>query len=521
MPSKLYRFFNNTGGLNLRSTDTSLDNNEAEEIDNLHLTGDGAWTTHDIGYRIINTTPMAVGATIRGMTTFNTPTGQQYLVAMAGSKLGTVGTGDGTLTTLSSSLNLTSEIVSFITFQGVLILLNKDNHPLTWDGQNTPRELAGWPPSIGGLSPGYPAFGEIYANRLVVAGDENNPSMVYISELENPENFSPSLAEGVSDASPGTIQISPGDGEKITGLKTLYLPVDSREILLIFKERSTYMLTGNSAETFTVEKLSSEFGAVSHHSIVTVGNDALFLSEEGVTAISTATVQGNLTTQFMSRKLQPQVGNLNRQLLSNAWAIHLRQRNEIWWGVTEAGSTENTRILVYNYGTGKGVWSRRSGISAACAEEFNGKLYTGGYNGFFSHQLVGSSYNGQPIDWVYRTPFYDFGSPRQRKRIREVELYCKQLASMDVTVKSAWDIRRNASAQQPRVLTTQPHQGSALYGTTSTYGDETYGLAGVNVVSMVPNGSGRQFQLEFSGSAADLPIELQGWTITTLLGGRY
>jgi hypothetical protein len=340
MPSKLYRFFNNTGGLNLRSTDTSLDDNEAEEIENLHLTGDGAWTTHDIGYRSLNTTPMAVGAPIRGMTTFNTPTGQQHLVAMAGTKLGTVGTGDGSLTTLTNNLTATTSPASFITFQGVLILLNKDNHPLTWDGQNTP--------SIGGVSPGNPAFGEIYANRLVVAGDENNPSVVYLSELENPENFSPSLAEGVSDASPGAIQISPGDGEKITGLKTLYLPVESREILLVFKERSTYMLTGNSADTFSIEKLSGEFGAVSHNSIATVGNDVLFLSEEGVTAISTATVQGNLTTQFMSRKLQPQMDNLNRQLLANAWAVHLRQRNEIWWGVTEAGSTENTRILVYN-----------------------------------------------------------------------------------------------------------------------------------------------------------------------------
>lgn len=521
MTNKLYRFFNNTGGLNLRATDTSLDNNEAEEIDNLHFTGEGGWTTHDIGYRTVNTTPMSVGAAVRGLATFNTANGQQHLMSMSGTRLYTISTGDGSLTTVADTLTTSTKPASFITFQGVLILLNEDNAPQTWDGQGDLRPLQGWPPAISGLTPGNPAFGEIYANRLVVAGDDANPSVLYISELENPENFTPSPAQGGSESDPGAIQISPGDGERITGLKTLYLPVESREVLLVFKERSTYMLTGSGASSFAVEKLSGEFGAVSHRSIVTVGNDILFLSEEGITAISTATVQGNLTTQFISRNLQPQVDDLNRQLLANSWAVHLRDRNEIWWGVTEAGSTQNQRILVFNYSNGKSIWSRRSGITAACATEHNGILYTGTYNGFLQQQLVGSSYNGDPINWVYRTPFYDFGTPRQRKRIREVELYCKQLATMDVTVNTAWDIRRNASAQQNRTLTTQLHQGSALYGGTSLYGSETYGLAGVNVVTLVPNGSGRQFQLEFSGNAADLPIELQGWTITTMRGGRY
>ena len=126
-------------------------------------------------------------------------------------------------------------------------------------GAGSMAALDGWPAVIAGVTPGMPTFGEKFANRLVLSGDADNPSMIYISEFENPENYTP--GEGATSA--GAIQVSPGDGEAITGLRTLFLPLENEEVLVIFKERSTYMLTGNDADTFTLQKVSGEFGAVS------------------------------------------------------------------------------------------------------------------------------------------------------------------------------------------------------------------------------------------------------------------
>ena len=115
--------------------------------------------------------------------------------------------------------------------------------------------------------------------------------------------------------------MSPGDGERITAIKTLYLPLENEEVLVIFKERSTYMLTGNDADTFTLQKVSGEFGAVSHQSVVQAGSELLFLSREGITSLSTATVQGNLTTGFISDRIRPAIDGLNRQATRYNWAL--------------------------------------------------------------------------------------------------------------------------------------------------------------------------------------------------------
>ncbi len=513
MTIKTHRYFENTGGLNLRFNEMIIEKNEAEEIMNLHATSSGSWTTDNIGYLDLNATPLAGGQPVTSLYHFRTLAGISHLMAVAGSQLFSVETSDGAATEITGDLTA-GKAMQFVTFQGLLIGCNGSDPPKKWDGSGSPDNLAGWPAVIPGVTPGNPSVSAIFANRLVFAGDPDNPSLLYISALEDPENFTPDTGA----ASAGAIQVTPGDGQKITALRTLYLPLESAEILVIFKERSTYILAGHDADTFILQKVSDEFGAVSHRSVVRVGNELMFLSREGVTSLTTATVQGNITASFMSSRIQPQVNNLNAGKLSDSFAVHLRNRQEVWWAVPDGGSTRNQRILVLNYGQGN-VWSRRSGIIARCGEVFDGNLYTGNYAGVVSRQLKGSSYNGQPIDWKYRTPFYDLGSPRTRKRIRDVEVYLKQISEIDVTVKTAWDVRRGSKSQESRTLTVVPDISSSVYG-EAVFGEDEYGLSGLSILRFIPDGSGKFFQLEFSGSAADKPVEIQGWTISAIYGGQ-
>ncbi|MDH4379095.1 MAG: hypothetical protein QE263_04225 [Vampirovibrionales bacterium] len=516
MPAlRSFNFFNNTGGLNLRHTDTQLVDTDAEEVENLHATSNGSWTTQDIGYTQINATALAFGSpsgnTVQGMISFTTEGGQTHWVVVAGGKFYTVSAGNGTAVERPLPIAWdTTAPVTFATFLGQLILFNGINVPMVWDGVSAIAPLAGWPAIIVGVTVGNPTFGAVYANRLAVAGDVNNPSTVYLSELENPENFTPS----VGPSSPGAILVGPGDGEKITALHTLYLPLTNEEVLVVFKDRSTYVMTGSDADTFTLQKISGEFGAVGPRSVVQVGSELMFLSQEGITSLSTATADGNLTTRMLSRNIQPQINTLNRNALATSWTIHLRDRNEVWWAVPDGGSTQNQRILVMNYDNGL-KWSRRSGVIAACGCVFQGQLFTGTYNGVLHRQCSGSSYNGAPISWTYRTPFYELGSPRQRKRIRDIELYLRQQSALSLTVKTAWDSRRSAASQETTTLTSTPDAESALFG-LALFNADKYGLAGLSRVRLIPNGSGRSVQLELSGTAINQPIELQGWSITAL-----
>ncbi|MDX2084693.1 MAG: hypothetical protein SFZ03_04825 [Candidatus Melainabacteria bacterium] len=515
MSFKTFRYFQNTGGLNLTFNDVLIDEREAEEVLNLHATSSGSWTTRNVGYKSLNpTNALAGGSLVGGLYEYRAPAGSTHFMAIAGDKIHTFEPATGAATLLYSGLT-PNRRMHCTTFQGRWIGCNGADTPKVWDGVNPVGDLSNWPPTIAGITPGAPSMTTIFANRLVFSGDANNPSVLYLSELENPDNFTP----GTGATAAGAIQVSPGDGQRITAIKSMYLPLESEEILVVFKERSTYMLTGSDADSFQLQQVSDEFGAVSPHCVIRVGNDLLFLSEEGITSLSTATVQGNITTNLLSTRIRPQMNTLNRSQLSASHAAHLRHRQEVWWFVPDGSASQNQRVLVLHYGNNSGpTWSRRSGIIAASSVVMNGTLYTGSYTGVVQQQMTGSSYDGAAIPWIYRTGFYDLGSPRLRKRVKDVEVFLKQLAELNVTVRTGWDIRRGSTVRESRTLTVTPNTASTIYG-AAYYNTDRYDAAGVSILKFIPSGSGRFFQLEFNGQAANKPVELEGWTITAIAGG--
>lgn len=365
-----FRFFDNTGGMNLKSNDISIPNGDAEEITNLHATSQGSWSNQNCGYIHLNTVPLGAILPVRSLYHYKPLIGSAQFIAVSGTSLYQFETSTGSITALYNLLSNNLRM-NFVTFNGLLIGCNGVDAPIKWDGQNEVVPLLGWTSSITTIPIGVPSISETFANRLVFSGDPVNPSMLFISEQENPENFTP---DG-SVTSPGLLQVSPGDGERITALKSLFLPLSNEEVLVIFKERSTYLLSGTDSESFLLQKISGEFGAVSHLSLAVVGNELMFLSNEGVTSLSTATLQGNLTTGFLSDRIRSQIVTLNRVQLSNTFAVHMRNRQEVWWFVPDGSSSENQLVLIYNYGINR-AWSKRTGIKAASGCSVNGKLYT-------------------------------------------------------------------------------------------------------------------------------------------------
>lgn len=507
-----FQYFDNTGGMNLQTNEITLAGGEAEEITNLHATAKGSWSNSNAGYVHLNATALAGSATVTSLYEYRALNGQNFLMAVAGGNLYTLNISTGEETLQYSGLT-PGQRMNFVTFQGLLIGCNGADNPIKWDGANPVASLANWPPAIDGIVPGKPAIAENYSNRVVFSGDSDNPSLIYISELENAENFEPDFW---SD-SPGAIQVSPGDGEKITALKTIFLPLINQEVLVIFKEKSTYILSGEDIDTFAIQKVSAEFGAVSPLSLVQVGNELMFLTQEGVTSLSTATAQGNITTSFLSNRIKPQIERLNRLMLENSFAVHLRNRQEVWWFVAEGSAGQNQLALIYNYGINR-CWSRRTGIKAACGLSMNGRLYTGNYAGIVQKQLTGNSYNGEPIPWTYRTGFQDFSSPRVRKRIRDIQLFLKQISSVTVTVNMYWDFRRGSQFRQTRACPVVLDQSTSAYN-VAVFGQDYYNVAGSSTFKFIPFGSGQYFQLEFTGSAVDKPVEIEGWIISAFYGG--
>ncbi len=508
----IHTFHNNTGGINMNAALGSMQDNEAETIVNMHLTQNGAWSTKDIGYRLLNSNPLNDAAQVNGITQYQDAAGTVHTVVFAGSRAYRFNLEDGTFTEIGAGFGDT-DTVSSVVFKDQLIMCSRSLPPMKWQG-GAMSALAGWPPTIAGVTVGSPTLSEVFTNRLVLAGDSLNPSMLYISELENPNSFTPSSGP----LSAGAIQISPGDGDQITGLKTLYLPMQNEEVLVIFKARAIYLLLGHDADAFTVQKLSGAIGAVSGRTVVQLGNDLLFLSENGISTITTVTLEGNIASATLSEKLTPLINTFNKGLMPQAFAVHLPERQEVWWWVAQDGATSLTTVLVYNYSTGRGIWSLRANLPATCAMTVNGGLYTGTNNGMVQQQLYGNSYNGQAIQWTYRTPFYALGNPRQTKRIREIEICMTQYADAPLTLTGAWDNARSVRLRRQRNLTVFHTPEVSLYD-TAIYGQNTYDEPGITRRRVAMEGAGQTFQMELGGAQTTMPIEIQGWSITTINGG--
>jgi len=514
MTQRNFDFFANTGGIHQPTGLQAQKQTEAEDIVNLHMTSAGTWTSKNVGYQVLTSTPFNSGAAITGLYRFIDGDNQEHLMVGSGDSLYAWQRAGDVRTPIGSGFT-PNQRFHFATFQNWLIACNGTEPPKMWDGTGSLQNLTGWPPSIAGVSPGYPSIVETFANRLIFAGDVQNPSMLYLSELENPINFTPTSG---NPASAGAIQVAPGDGDRITALKSFYLPLTNENVLIIFKERAIYLLTGHDATTFELQKVTENLGAVSAQSVVMVGSDIMFLSAQGVATLSTATLQGNLAATSLSAPILPRIQALNTSALPGSFAMVLPPRQEVWWFVPTGSETRNTDVLIYSLVGASPVWFRRTGIQATCGAWVADHLLTGNGSGQIQQQMTGNSYGATPIAWTYRTPFYLLGNSRQRKRIREVGLYLTELATSSLTVKGAWDFKRSEALRTSRTVTVRLSQGSSLYG-SSVYGQARYHEAGIYTKKLIFPGSGQSFQLEFTGSQTTQPVEIQGWRITTIEGG--
>ena len=156
------------------------------------------------------------------------------------------------------------------------------------------------------------------------------------------------------------------EGERITALKSF------QEQLVIFTDRSVYVQTGSSAETYQWMKVSSDTGCIAPHSVVDVSGVLLFMASDGIYAFQGAGQQGAVqklskpvdslfngghTNTYIPEKMRTLLydrgwpftvkqGNMHR-----SEALHIQSKNQVWWSLDlEGRPTESWEMaLVYDY----------------------------------------------------------------------------------------------------------------------------------------------------------------------------
>ena len=189
-----------------------------------------------------------------------------------------------------------------------------------------------------------PLLCEFYANQLFVAGayaafipyGSNNvnklaPSRVFFSNPGVPEQFDYS----------NFIDVGLQDPTGITAMKAFFTQ------LMIFKQNTTWSLTGSSIDTFVLSQISPIYGCISPRAVCVWNTQCWFLDKKGIFQFDGA----NLTC--VSDKMEPYFKRMNITAAeTQAVILHVKDRNEVWCAIPVDGSSVNNLILVYDYVSG-------------------------------------------------------------------------------------------------------------------------------------------------------------------------
>lgn len=168
-------------------------------------------------------------------------------------------------------------------------------------------------------------------NRRLWAGqDRNFPSRLYYTSIDNPRDSTDRFENGIHPIG------GPGDIEFIMGLYSFGFRTGR---LLIFKETSTWLLSGFGISDWVLDKISSKYGCISHQTIVERRGVVYWLSREGL-----CSYDGNRVGLVdASRNITKYWEGLGRKSFGN-------KLEKIWTDTEdfEGGTFDDTKITIEN-----------------------------------------------------------------------------------------------------------------------------------------------------------------------------
>lgn len=239
---------------------------------------------------------------------------------------------------------------------------------------------------------------EIFKGRVWVAKN----ATIYYSALGTYNDFTTS-----NDA--GYINEFHTDTGSITALKQY------KDYLAIYKKDSVYLLTGTSPDDFAINLFANK-GAQTDGAIVNVENKQYFLSN-GIFALEQVGELNQIQLgSEISQKIKDEFSLFGN--LENAFCLHYETKSQIWYFLPYIDDDYFHTIWINDY-VNK-AWYKRvvpQDIVNACI--YKGSLYTADKDGKIYKENFGTTFNGTPIQFMWKSPFLALSNAYYRKMIDE------------------------------------------------------------------------------------------------------
>jgi hypothetical protein len=169
-------------------------------------------------------------------------------------------------------------------------------------------------------------------------GATNHRNRVFFSNLGDPDT----MTTGAD-----YFDVAKSDGQSITGIYPL------GQFLVIFKRRSIHILTGSnpdewklSASVNNVVTIANGIGCVSAKSIVQVGNDLWFMSDDGIRSVRRNEEGSVPLIGLVSRRISGTIDSINKSAYSKVCGTFFD--NKVYMAIPTGTSTTNDKVMVAN-----------------------------------------------------------------------------------------------------------------------------------------------------------------------------
>src|SRR5210317_930686 len=264
---------------------------------------------------------------------------------------------------------------------------------------------------VGRSAPEKSKFATIFAERLILAGDSDNPQILSYSTRLKPEDFTGSSA--------GTIDV----GDKIVTVKPF------RNKLIVFCENSIFQVSGLDSTT-VVSGVTKNIGCISGNTVQEIGGDLIFLAPDGLRTIAGTARIDDIELSSISRKILPLFRDNIFPNLSNiefaSMVIREKSQYRLFYyktgtsnaaqkGIIGTFKISSTGAAVYEWSETKGIPARR--VHAGTDANGNEVLYHAEVDGRIYNHDTGNNFDSSNITAVYKTPDLDYGDSGIRKTL--------------------------------------------------------------------------------------------------------
>ena len=161
-------------------------------------------------------------------------------------------------------------------------------------------------------APAKPKFAAAFKNRLFLAGNSGEESLLYYSASNDDTDFTTANGGGAINV-----------GFEINAIKPF------RDALYIFGRTNIKKLTGSTTSNFVVQPVTEDIGCVAGDSVIEIAGDLLFLGPDGIRPIAGTDKIGDVQLETISKRIQNLVkGNIENFDLENFTSVVIRGKSQ-------------------------------------------------------------------------------------------------------------------------------------------------------------------------------------------------